>query len=594
MTEKQYESQQISTSRVLKFLFGLWRISPKLVSLMMVTQASFAILTTVIAPLFVSHLLGNISNGSATLSNSTGLLIGYICILLAGDVIAVRTSILLSFLSVTKMQTSVFDKMIRSLMDKSTSFHANRMSGGIVSNATKLNGSIERFWDTIAFTGVPIVTTILSVCIALSFIFWQYAIVLFILSVISAFLIVKAQNRIAPYSQKASKLSSAAVAYFADTIGNISSVKAFAGEETESKMFHEKIMLWKRATLKEMKSVVVATASFGSILTIMNIAAFVAAVIATEHHLGNIATIYLVIVYTLSVVAQLWSVSGLTRTYIRIIGDAGPMIEVIDETADILDPQTPEEVRITAGHIRFDDVSFAHDENQAKLFSHFTLTIKAGEKVGLVGHSGSGKTSLTKLLLRFNDIAAGTITIDGQDVTAITQADLRRNISYVSQEPTLFHRTLEENIAYGHPGASKQQIIAAAKKAHALEFINQLPDGFDTLVGERGVKLSGGQRQRIAIARAILKDAPILILDEATSALDSESERLIQDALEKLMKGRTSIVVAHRLSTIAKLDRIIVLEDGSILEDGTHAQLLTQNGTYANLWSHQSGGFIEE
>lgn len=594
MTKKQSESQQVATSRVLKFLFGLWSISPKLVSLMMVTQAAFAILTTVIAPLFVSHLLGNISNGTATLSNSTGLLIGYIFILLAGDVIAVRTSILLSFLSVTKMQASVFDRMIRSLMDKSMSFHANRMSGGIVSNATKLNGSIERFWDTIAFTGVPIVTTILSVCIALSFIFWQYAVVLFALSVISAFLIVKAQNRIAPYSQKASKLASAAVAYFADTIGNISSVKAFAGEESESYMFHKKIKLWMGATRKEMKSVVVATASFGSILTIMNISAFVAAVIATEHHLGNIATIYLVIVYTLSVVAQLWSVSGLTRTYIRIIGDAGPMIEIIDEAPKIVDPVSPESVRITSGAITFNHVTFAHDQNDAKLFNKFHLNIAAGEKIGLVGHSGSGKTSLTKLLLRFNDIADGTIMIDEQDITRITQSDLRRNISYVSQEPTLFHRTLEDNIAYGQPNASKDQIISASKKAHALEFIHQLPDGFETLVGERGVKLSGGQRQRIAIARAILKDAPILVLDEATSALDSESEKLIQDALEKLMKGRTSIVVAHRLSTIAKLDRIIVLDNGKIVEDGTHAELLKRNGTYAKLWSHQSGGFIEE
>jgi ATP-binding cassette subfamily B protein len=211
-----------------------------------------------------------------------------------------------------------------------------------------------------------------------------------------------------------------------------------------------------------------------------------------------------------------------------------------------------------------------------------------------VGHSGSGKTTLTRLLLRFSDIEAGVIAIDGQDISKVTQKSLRESIAYVPQEPMLFHRSLRENIAYGKPEASFEEVHAAAEKANAIEFIEKLPEGFETTVGERGVKLSGGQRQRIAIARAILKDAPILVLDEATSALDSDSEKLIQDALSKLMKGRTSIVVAHRLSTISKLDRIIVLEDGQIDEQGSHEALLKQKGTYAKLWAHQSGGFIEE
>ena len=184
--------------------------------------------------------------------------------------------------------------------------------------------------------------------------------------------------------------------------------------------------------------------------------------------------------------------------------------------------------------------------------------------------------------------------VDGQDIKKVTQQSLREAIAYVPQEPLLFHRTLRENIAYGKQNASEKEVVEAARRAHALEFIERLPQGFDTLVGERGVKLSGGQRQRVAIARAILKDAPILVLDEATSALDSESEKLIQASLDELMKGRTSIVIAHRLSTIAKLDRIVVLEDGTIEEDGTHQQLIKQKGTYATLWSHQTGGFIDE
>jgi ATP-binding cassette subfamily B protein len=221
------------------------------------------------------------------------------------------------------------------------------------------------------------------------------------------------------------------------------------------------------------------------------------------------------------------------------------------------------------------------------------LHIKPGEKIGLVGPSGGGKSTLTRLLLRFEELTTGTITIDGQNIAEITQASLREAISYVPQEPLLFHRPILENIAYGRPTATPAEVRAAAKAAHAADFIKDLPHGYDTIVGERGVKLSGGQRQRIAIARAILKDAPLLILDEATSALDSESEVLIQDALWKLMQKRTAIVIAHRLSTIQKMDRILVLEDGAIVEEGTHKQLLKLGGTYARLWGHQSGGFLE-
>ncbi len=591
---KPAESSSTTTAKTLKFLFGLWKIAPFKTSLLLLLQALFAILTTAIAPLFVATLLSHISNGTATFDNSTGLLIGYLLVLFFGDVVAVRTSIFLSFIAVTKMQAVIYDRMLSNLMEKDITFHSNRMSGGIVSDATKMHGSIERFWDTIAYSGVPIVTSIISVCIALAFILWQYALVLALLSLVTVFLIVKAQNKIAPYSRESSKRGSAVVGYFADTISNISTVKSFAGEKFERQAFSVFIEKWVKANHRQMRSVVTMTASFGSMLTVMNIFAFIAAVVATEYKIGTVAITYLVIVYTLNIVAQLWSVSGLTRTYIRIIGDASPMIEILATSASLNDPTRPEPVQIHKGEIEFKDVTFTHDENTDILFESFNLAITPGTRVGLVGHSGSGKTSLTRLLLRLNDIEDGAITIDGQNISHITQNDLRRHIAYVPQEPLLFHRSLRDNIAYGNSKATDDEIHTAAKQAYALEFIEKLPQGFDTLVGERGVKLSGGQRQRIAIARAILKDAPILLLDEATSALDSESEKYIQQALEKLMKGRTSIVIAHRLSTIAKLDRIVVLENGKIIEDSTHAELLKQNGTYAKLWNHQSGGFIEE
>jgi ATP-binding cassette subfamily B protein len=210
-----------------------------------------------------------------------------------------------------------------------------------------------------------------------------------------------------------------------------------------------------------------------------------------------------------------------------------------------------------------------------------------------VGPSGGGKTTITKLLLRFMDVESGQVTIDGQDISRVSQQDLRRSIAYVPQEPLLFHRSLAENIRYGRPAASQTEVMEAAKLAHAHDFIERLPDKYQTKVGERGVKLSGGQRQRVAIARAILKDSPIIILDEATSSLDSSSEKLIQEALWELMKGRTALVIAHRLSTVQRMDRIVVLDEGRIIEQGNHAELLKKKGIYSELWNHQTGGFIK-
>lgn len=279
----------------------------------------------------------------------------------------------------------------------------------------------------------------------------------------------------------------------------------------------------------------------------------------------------------------------------RALGDAAEMTRVLDEPRLVADDPDAPELKVTEGAIDFEQLSFAYRDAAAgeSVFDDLTLHVAAGRRVGLVGKSGSGKTTLTKLLLRLDDVQGGRVLVDGQDVSRCTQQSLRRQVAYVPQEALLFHRSIRENIAYGRPDATDEQIREAARLANALEFIDRLPRGFDTMVGERGVKLSGGQRQRVAIARAILTDAPILVLDEATSALDSESEALVQEALENLMRGRTSIVVAHRLSTVAALDRIVVLADGEIVEDGTHAQLVEAGGEYASLWSRQTGAFLE-
>ncbi|ACX81795.1 Putative multidrug export ATP-binding/permease protein SAV1866 [Aggregatibacter actinomycetemcomitans] len=280
------------------------------------------------------------------------------------------------------------------------------------------------------------------------------------------------------------------------------------------------------------------------------------------------------------------------------IGTVNDGMNTLTKQQTILDKPNCPPLKVTYGEIKFDDVSFAYDPVKP-LLTHFNLTIKPGEKVGLIGRSGAGKSTIVNLLLRFYEAQQGAITIDGQNIIDVQQESLRSQIGLVTQDTSLLHRSVRDNIVYGRPTATEQEMLDAAERAEAADFIPYLSDaqgrhGYDAHVGERGVKLSGGQRQRIAIARVMLKDAPILLLDEATSALDSEVEAAIQESLDKMMENKTVIAIAHRLSTIAAMDRLIVLDHGQIVEQGTHAELLAQNGLYAKLWQHQSGGFLSE
>jgi ATP-binding cassette subfamily B multidrug efflux pump len=302
----------------------------------------------------------------------------------------------------------------------------------------------------------------------------------------------------------------------------------------------------------------------------------------------------------LSLVMRILAMSGWVMQTVRgvfeNVGVVQESMETIARPHGIVDAPGSPRLQVTRGEVRFENVSF-HYGREEGVIEGLDLTIRAGEKVGLVGASGAGKTTITSLLLRLHDVEGGRILIDGQDIATVTQDSLRAAIAVVTQDTSLLHRSIRDNIAYGRLGARDREIEQAARLAHAHDFIMELEDhrgrrGYDAQVGERGVKLSGGQRQRIAIARVILKDAPILVLDEATSALDSEVEAAIQESLATLMEGKTVIAIAHRLSTIAALDRLIVIQEGRVVEEGSHAQLLNGGGLYARLWRRQSGGFL--
>jgi ABC-type multidrug transport system fused ATPase/permease subunit len=301
-------------------------------------------------------------------------------------------------------------------------------------------------------------------------------------------------------------------------------------------------------------------------------------------------------VFVLSLVSQLTgSLVFIGRMMVNAARVSGEMEEGLKEIVvpySILDSRDARPLRVTGGEVSLSEVTFTY--NTVPIFTDFSLTVPAGQRLGVVGHSGAGKSTLVSLLLRQYDLEVGSIYIDGQNISMVTQDSLRQAIAVVPQEPALFHRSIRENIAYGKTDASDEEIVVVAKNAQAHDFIMSLPEGYDTLVGERGVKLSGGQKQRIAIARAMLKNAPILILDEATSALDSESEVEIQKALHVLMAGKTVIAIAHRLSTLREMDRIVVLDQGQIVEDGTPDSLKDFGGVYARLWAHQAGGFLLE
>ncbi len=547
-----------------------------------------------LGPYVISILLTRIQSGDVSWQNTWPLVVGYLLSQIVGTVIGWRLVLWATWTMEVRGMQLLFQRIFDHLTDQSVAFHSNRFSGALVSQTNKLLGAFEMFWDTIVWALMPILTGILVATVVLAFVMWPYALFLFTMSAAFIGLVFVATRRMQDLTAAEAAAANRMTGFLADVMTNIAAVKAQGSEPDEREAASEVAEIRTARDLEVMRSFLKFSAGYASVITIINTGAVAAAVLAADSAAVDIGAIYLAVTYTLTVTSQLWSINEVIRNYNKVLGDAHEMVEILHLPAGVRD-RNRTELQVTRGAISMQDVTFGHEgQYDQPLFAHFDLDVSPGEKIGLVGHSGSGKTTLTRLLLRFSDLQGGRILIDGQDIAEVTQRSLRRQISYVPQEPLLFHRSLRENIAYGLPGASETQVRDAAQRAYALDFIESLPEGFDTLVGERGIKLSGGQRQRIAIARAILKDARILVLDEATSALDSESEVHIQRALAHAMTGRTTLVIAHRLSTIQAMDRILVMDDGRIIEQGSHAELLAAGGVYAALWAHQSGGFLAE
>ena len=481
------------------------------------------------------------------------------------------------------------------LSNQSMTFHSNRFGGTLVSQTSKFMAAYNQLVEALVHPFLPVFGSVVFVCVLLGPRVPLYVVILMALFAVYATVSYIMYKRILHLNEKAAKAQNDLSGELPDAVTNILTVKTYGREDYERSLFdaaNREVVL--RDSKRMRSSLVRGVITAGIAVVIMSV---VAVFISGGNAWFGITpgTLVMMFTYTYTMTLQFNFINSGLQRFNRAFGDASGMTQVLDEPRLVADAPDAKPLVVREGAIDFQDIGFSYEDGgvRTKVFEGLDLHIPAGQRVGLVGMSGAGKTTLTKLLLRLSDIQEGRILVDGQDVSACTQQSLRRSIAYVPQEALLFHRSIAENIAYGRPDATMDEIREAARRANALEFIERLPQGFDTITGERGIKLSGGQRQRVAIARALLADCPILVLDEATSALDSESEHLVQDAFATLMCGRTCIVVAHRLSTVASLDRIVVLADGKVIEDGPHDELIAAGGEYAHLWSRQTGAYLE-
>jgi len=485
----------------------------------------------------------------------------------------------------------------RYLLKQSMTFYQNEFAGRIATKvmqtALSVRESVMKLLDVLMYVVVYFVTMVAVMAAA----DWRLTLPVFAWLVLYILLQLFFVPRLRNIAEAQADARSEMTGRIVDSYTNIATVKLFSHSQRESDYAQQGMSQFLTTVYRQMRlalglNVSVHVLNYLLLFSVASLSIWLWTQNAVT--VGAIA-IAISLALRLNGMAQwiMWEVSALFEN----IGTVADGMATLSRPIEVEDVPDAKPLTVSQGAIEFNDVRFHYDGKEEGVLNQLNLTIKPGEKVGVVGRSGAGKSTLVNCLLRFHDLSGGRILIDGQDVQQVQQESLRAQIGMVTQDTSLLHRSVRENITYGHPDASDAAMIAAAKQAEAHEFIQQLTDphgnqGYDAQVGERGIKLSGGQRQRVAIARVLLKDAPILVLDEATSALDSEVEAAIQQSLYTLMEGKTVIAIAHRLSTIAAMDRLIVLDQGRIVEEGSHAQLISQGGIYAQLWAHQTGGFI--
>ncbi|TIO53482.1 MAG: ABC transporter ATP-binding protein [Mesorhizobium sp.] len=577
---------------VLGFTFGHWRRQPWRLSLIM-GAFLLSTLADVLTPLYSGRLVDAVASsaGADEVAWHAAMTAFSILMALALAGVVLRNAAFMGIVELTlKMMSDIAADAFHRVQRFSTDWHANSFAGSTVRKITRGMWALDLLNDTILIALLPSVVMLVGSTLLLGWFWPMMGLVVAIGSVL--FIAVTAMlslGYVAPAARLANSWDTRVGGSLADAVSCNAVVKGFGAETREETRLARVVAKWRLRTGRTWVRGTLNGTTQGTMLLLMRAAVIGLALMLWAWGQASAGDVAFVLTSFFVLQGYLRDIGTHIRNLQRSINDMEELVDFRSEPLGIEDRPGAAPIRITDGRITFDKVTFHYGNHRLPLYRDFSVEVAAGERIGLVGHSGSGKTTFVKLIQRLYDVNAGRIRIDGQDISQVAQASLRSQIAIVQQEPILFHRSLAENIAYARPGATQAEIEHAAKLASAHDFIANLPKGYGTLVGERGVKLSGGERQRVAIARAFLADARILILDEATSSLDSESEVLIQKAMERLMVGRTTLVIAHRLSTVRALDRLLVFDRGRIVEEGSHDELIRLNGgIYRRLFERQA------
>ncbi|HVB20087.1 MAG TPA: ABC transporter ATP-binding protein [Candidatus Paceibacterota bacterium] len=548
----------------------------------------------IVAPLFLRQFINLLSGGTQVTATVRALFITLIFFSATNLVGWLGQRVRLFAVNKVESRTMVdlYKDAFNYLLGHSHEFFISNFTGTLTRRVTRYARSFEQVYDNLFFNFLPAFLFAIGIIGVLSVRSIALGAGLFVWTVVFVYLQFVMMLKRQPLRIARVEEDSRVTGFLSDDVLNHSTITSFAAVPFENSRLAETVKGWYIATKRAWDADLWIYGVQGLLAVGIEFGLLAGAILLWQRGLVTVGDFVLIQIYILGLINRIWSIGQNMRQLYEAFADATEMLDIMELPHGIQDVPNALPLTVSQGAITFDHVRFEYHDNQ-EVLRDFTFAIAPHEKVALIGSSGAGKTTIAKLLLRLYNVTGGAIRIDGQDVSHVTQESLRKAIAFVPQEPMLFHRSLMDNIRYGRQEANDDEVIEAAQRAHCHEFINQYPEGFQTLVGERGVKLSGGERQRVAIARAILKDAPILMLDEATSSLDSESERLIQEALLRLMEGKTVIAIAHRLSTVMHMDRLAVIEKGTVTLSGTHDELLVhESNLYKKLWEIQAGGFI--